>query len=404
MWMGGAVPLGYDVPIGADRALTTNVDEARTVRTIFGWFLQSGNLYALQKKLDAEGVRSKRWTSTRGRVMGGCRFSRGALRHLLGNRTYLGEIPHKGQVHPGRHVGIVDRPVFEAAQALLASNSSRRRGRVSRASGMLLNGILFDADGLLMEPTFGQQGNRRYEYYASKAMPRSGLDGEPDDAIRRVPAHSIDDLVKTWATKLLASEVGVPSRDEVRRLVGRVEIHPSTVQVVVRSRALPGRPSLRSAMEQVRGCSRPDERVMTDPSQSGLIRILLPIRLVIRGGRKWLTSPDGIRVSVPRQPNPKLVRRLRRGHAIVHACGIEPESISPPRNARAPQSARERDLAELAFLAPDLQCAILRGEITVCELKAVPISWTAQRKLLRWPAPIARPGGESERKQASELI
>ena len=403
MWMGGAVPLGYDVPIDADRALAVNAEEAPTVRAIFSWFLQLGNLYALQKKLDGEGVRSKRWTSTRGRVIGGSDFSRGALRHLLGNRTYLGEIAHKGQVHRGRHIGIVDRPTFEAAQAILASNSRRRRGRVSRASGMLLNGILFDADGLLMEPAFGRQGDRRYEYYASKAMPRSGLDGEPDDAIRRVPAYAVDDLVSAWAAKLLASEDGVPSRDDVRRLVGRVEIHPSTVRIVVRSRALPGRPGLRAAMEQVQSCSRPDERVTTDPGPNGLIRILLPVRLVTRGGRKWLTSPEGIRVSVPRQPNPKLVRRLRRGHAIVRACGIEPGSISPPRSTRAPKSARERQLAELAFLAPDLQRAILRGEITACEFAAVPISWTAQRKLVR-PPPIALRSGESERKSAREVV
>src|SRR6202142_3688940 len=103
MWMGGLVPLGYDPPIDGGRALVVNPAEAQIVRTIFGWFLQAGNLLVLQKRLDQEGIRSKRWVSTRGRLIGGYQFSRGALRHLLGNRVYLGEIAHGAVVHPGRH-------------------------------------------------------------------------------------------------------------------------------------------------------------------------------------------------------------------------------------------------------------------------------------------------------------
>jgi DNA invertase Pin-like site-specific DNA recombinase len=390
MWMGGCVPLGYDVPVDQSRALVVNDDEAQTVRTIFRWFLQSGNLYALQNKLDAEGVGSKRWTSTRGRVMGGCKFSRGALRHLLGNRTYLGEIPHKGQVHPGRHSCVVDRPTFEAAQALLAANSGRRRTRISRASQMLLCGLLFDADGLSMEPCIGGPATKRYEYYASKPLPRSGLRGQLDDAIRRVPAHAIDRLVRTLVAQLLPSPDEVPSNLEVRGIIARVEIHPSTVQIVVCSRALPGRQSARSAIEVVRSHCRPGEHVLVDPNDSGLLRIVLPLRFVTYGGRKWLTSPSGRRVPAPKQPSPLLVRSLRRGHAIARACGIEPDSVAPARNARAPTSAHDRKLAVLAFLAPDLQRAILHGEITACDLEAIPISWTAQRRLLGWQPPVAR--------------
>jgi site-specific DNA recombinase len=390
MWMGGGVPLGYDVPVDASRAIVVNDDEARTVQTIFRWFLESGNLYALQNKLDAEGVRSKRWTSAQGRVMGGCRFSRGALRHLLANRTYLGEIPHKGQAHPGRHAAIVDQPTFEAAQALLAANSARRRTRVGRASHMLLCGLLFDGDGFSMEPCFARRAGKRYEYYACKPTPRAGLGGEIDDAIRRVPAHAIDRLVRTLAAQLLASRDEVPSNLEVRRIIARVEIHPSTVQIVVSSRTLPGRPSARSAMGQVRSCCRPGEHVLVDPRDSGLLRVVLPLRFVTRGGRKWLTSPAGRRVSAPRQPNARLVRNLRRGHAIVRDCGIEPDSASPGKSTRAPSSARDRKLAELAFLAPDLQRAILCGEIVACELDTVPISWSAQRRRLGWPQPAAR--------------
>ena len=40
---------------------------------------------------------------------------------------------------------------------------------------------------------------------------------------------------------------------------------------------------------------------------------------------------------------------------------------------------RERQLARLAFLAPDIQAAIVRGEITELRLKGLPVSWAEQR-------------------------
>ena len=42
-------------------------------------------------------------------MIGGKPFSRGALYLMLRNRTYRGEIIHKGQSHPGEHTPIIDR-------------------------------------------------------------------------------------------------------------------------------------------------------------------------------------------------------------------------------------------------------------------------------------------------------
>jgi site-specific DNA recombinase len=53
-------------------------------------------------------------------------FSRGALYMMLQNRTYLGEIVHKGQFYPGEHTPIVDQPLWDAVQAQLASNAAER--------------------------------------------------------------------------------------------------------------------------------------------------------------------------------------------------------------------------------------------------------------------------------------
>jgi DNA invertase Pin-like site-specific DNA recombinase len=39
MWMGGTVPLGYDLK---DRKLVVNPEEARAVRNLFGLYLEAG--------------------------------------------------------------------------------------------------------------------------------------------------------------------------------------------------------------------------------------------------------------------------------------------------------------------------------------------------------------------------
>src|SRR6201746_1273558 len=56
MWMGGKVPLGYDV---RDRKLVVNATEAATVRRVFERFAEIGSATALTKVLRAEGVTTK---------------------------------------------------------------------------------------------------------------------------------------------------------------------------------------------------------------------------------------------------------------------------------------------------------------------------------------------------------
>ena len=92
MWMGGFVPLGYDVK---DRKLVINEAEAATVRMIFERFVAIGSATTLAKALVAEGVRNKR----------GKPIDKGFLYKLLNNRVYLGEAVHKGTAYRGRARG-----------------------------------------------------------------------------------------------------------------------------------------------------------------------------------------------------------------------------------------------------------------------------------------------------------
>src|SRR4051812_39937068 len=93
MWMGGNVPLGYDV---RERKLIVNAAEATTVRMIFQFYASIGSVRLLGHELDRLGVVSKRREGAGGVLAGGNRLCRGALYTLLQNPIYRGEIGHQG--------------------------------------------------------------------------------------------------------------------------------------------------------------------------------------------------------------------------------------------------------------------------------------------------------------------
>ena len=138
MWMGGTVPLGYDVE---DRKLVVNKTEARTVVDIYRRYLRLKSVRALRAELNAAGIRSKRRIRPDGTKYGNQRFSQGALYLMLQNRTYRGEATHKGNAYPGEHAAIVDKPLWDAVQAVLAENRVARASGANTKAPSLLTGI-----------------------------------------------------------------------------------------------------------------------------------------------------------------------------------------------------------------------------------------------------------------------
>ena len=319
MWMGGTVPLGYEVPTDASRALVLNEAEATTVRTIFKAYLELGSVPVLQRWLDARGIRSKRRITRGGRVMGGLPFSRGALFHLLRNRTYLGLIVHQHQAHPGRHAAIVETAVFDAVQAKLDANARRHNARSGRVARAPFTGRIFDIDGQPMSPSFthGQRG-QVYRYYVSAPLQPGRRDGDAE------------------ALQLLL---------------------PVTLLATLRARLEPG------------------ETAQPDAADTALLRLIVPVRMRRRGGRSWIlgsTSPGS-------QRDPVLIKALRAAHAMLGA-----DHAGLPVLKAAPSSSYPRRLVRLAFLAPDLQRAILAGRqppgLTLAQLMRTPIPslWSEQ--------------------------
>ncbi|MDP9086081.1 MAG: recombinase family protein, partial [Pseudomonadota bacterium] len=165
MFMGGPVPLGYNV---VDRKLIIDEGEAATVRMIFTRYLELGSGRALQVELDQRGVRSKRRTYRGGRPYGEQPISRGPLYVILQNRIYVGDMVHKGKAYPGLHDPIIDAELFDRVQAQLASARVQRRHGVNAREPSLLAGLMRDEHGRMMSPSHAVKQQRRYRYYVSQ--------------------------------------------------------------------------------------------------------------------------------------------------------------------------------------------------------------------------------------------
>ncbi|KAB2910307.1 MAG: recombinase family protein, partial [Dechloromonas sp.] len=187
MWMGGFVPLGYDVK---DRKLIVNKTEAAIVRMIFERFIKIGSATELVRRLRAEGIRGKQ----------GKLVDKGYVYKLLNNRVYVGEAVHKGTAYPGEHEAIVDRTLWDRVRAIL-QDSPRKRGAHTRAqTPALLKGLIFGPTGRAMTPSHTRKGDRLYRYYVSTDVLKRDAE---TCVIRRVSAAEIESAVVNQLRSLL---------------------------------------------------------------------------------------------------------------------------------------------------------------------------------------------------------
>jgi DNA invertase Pin-like site-specific DNA recombinase len=194
MWMGGFVPMGYDVK---DRKLIVNDAEAKTVRMIFERFAALGSASTLARALHAENFRNKR----------GKRIDKGFIYKLLNNRVYLGEAVHKGTSYPGEHDAIVTQELWDRVHATLKEGPRARGARNRNRSEALLKGIIFTDTGAAMTPTYTRKGERLYHYYTSMDLIRN-RDSRGGEGPMRLAAAMVDSAVIT----------------EMRRIIGTPEV------------------------------------------------------------------------------------------------------------------------------------------------------------------------------------
>jgi len=400
LWMGGLVPLGYDLK---DRNLIINPIEAETVRALFRLYLELGTVRRLKEKADRRSLVTRRRQLSSGRVLGGGPFTRGHLYCLLSNPIYAGHVRHRGATYSGRHDAIVDPETFEAVQRQLAGNAANRHSRTNANAPSLLTGLVYDETGDRLCPTHANKKGRRYRYYISKRLMRgTGSEGWrlPSSELERVVLKAVrnflcDELQIARALRLdsaqidsvrkiidraaelargLADDSQTDRRGTLSALLHRIVLDPDSITVEIRSLGLAGLVGV------------PENDAHADLEQP--IQVTVPIQLKRRGIEAKLQMTRG--GELPRPSDGKLLNVIAEAHQWI-------DDLAQGRAASVRDIARSinRDTGEisrtlpLAFLSPDIVEAVVDSrqpiELTsrkLKRLKTLPRRWREQRRLL----------------------
>ncbi|EYD75857.1 Site-specific recombinase, DNA invertase Pin-like protein [Rubellimicrobium mesophilum DSM 19309] len=429
MWMGGMLPLGYDRhPDPQLQQLVVNEPEAEQVRRLFRLYDELGCLGQVERAAAARGITSKPRVTRTGQKAGGLQLTRGQIHHLLTNITYRGLTKHKDEAYPGLHPAIVEQDLWDKVQARMQEASARPRGRRGRLAAEVvaaeqgnragagrearrsdecadraadgswrtsqtatpsstalpspLTGKLRDDTGDRLTPTHSVKAGRRIRYYASHRL----ITGPADPSGWRLPAPTLEEAVAAMlaehlaraaeghallaepdaqgavALRMAAAELAAglrePSRrdDLLRRLVASGEIGPGRLALCLDSQALA-------------------DALATSPEalSPAVLACEAPIEMRRRGVELKIVA--GERAPAPDRT---LLRTLAKAHAWAFAIRKgEPVIAIARRESRSESFIRSR--AELAFLSPRIQEAILDGR--------QPVDLTLER-IIRTPLPL----------------
>jgi site-specific DNA recombinase len=412
MWMGGTIPLGYDVK---QRKLVVNDSEAKLVNDIYRWYLKLGSVSKLKMYLDERGIKTKIRVNSDGHQAGGGSFFRGPLYLILQNPIYRGIVRHQNQSYPGEHEAIVPQDIWQQVQDQLRSDNGGRRNDVRAHCSSMLLGLLEDADGNRFRPSHTVKNGRRYRYYF---LPKAGPEFEERGKSVRLPAYDVerqvclrlqsflqspneilkdlispDDQSRTtqWlitAAKKKASDLSSGSPDTirnfVRKVVRRITFRMDKMDVEA------SRSELRASFTDDKS-ERPLGTPLLQQEANGndLIRLPVDVRLKRCGKEmRLVVSPDSSR--------PEIVTPVLKAVVLAHKwregvlAGETPDRKVAAKHLHL-KSEYFRRILGCAFLAPDILEEILdrrySSDLTVKKLcwRQLPMDWQEQREQLGFP-------------------
>ena len=429
MWMGGAVPMGYEA---RDKKLVINPQEAEIIRRIFHLYLEIGSVRLLNERLDelrlvtkargqAGGSKAVDCWSGRSagkipvsqrsqRVSGGKPFTRGHLHWLLTNPIYVGDIRHKDQIVVGQHDAIIDRQLWDAVQRTLKGQANPRSRSGNLVGGSLLGGLLFDETGDRLTPSHAIKNGRRYRYYISQRLMQAR---KRDASGWRLPAEELEAMILAAMRILVADHrqlggiIGMEGREanavmvamdratefgrslsmpldtlaleNLRSVVARIDIEPGQLSLTLSRDGLSRCLGLDSGNRQNDSAPSPDSATVTISLPFDVRRRGVEARLVIGGDEQRPPSIDQRLIDTIARAM-SWMQRLTSGTTKTTAEVAREDGIDDGEISR---------VLPLAFLAPDIVEAIVRGRQPVAlttrylkRLKPLPASWVEQRRLL----------------------
>ena len=403
MWMGGLVPLGYEV---RDRQLAVVESEAATVRHIFQRYCELGSVRLLKEDLDRDGLRSKLRVASNGSRSGespsrAARSTPCCATPFTSARSDTKARAIRASISRSLNVQCGKEPRNCCASMGFVSMASR----ADRCSSPLI-GKLFDDKGERLTPSHAVKGNRRYRYYVSRSLMKGAarksgqgwrvpaleiernlaaavakiLDERTaivaDVDVAGVDAHDITSIFATaaeWSTRLRSE---AEASTALKTLVDRAELHQDGIRLSIR---LP-----------IRTSGKPAANATTHLS----ITRQIPLRVRRRGMEMRLVIGGGSGSS------PRIDSTILKATARAHRWF---DDLVSGRSASMVEIGKREGVGKryvsrmirLAFLAPAIVERIAEGrqppELTAQFLSTgrgdFPLSWQAQEKLLGFADP-----------------
>ena len=213
-WFVGKAPYGYR-NVRREGRCVTEVDPpaAENVKRIYHLYAYEPlTLDALRDRLHADGLTYRQDSP---------KFTRSKLHAILTDRSYIGEIPFKGQWYPGKQAPLIERSTWDRVQSLLG-------GHVYHAHQMTFAGEFMTCGhcgraitGEQVIKRFKTTGERRYVYYRCSGynapghprhrVPEAELDRQVLELFGRMKVEDAD--VRDWFRAVLASQTRDAQKD-----------------------------------------------------------------------------------------------------------------------------------------------------------------------------------------------
>jgi site-specific DNA recombinase len=409
MWMGGAIPLGYDANEGK---LIVNESEVEIIKFIFDSFIRTSSATQVTRMTKAMGYKSKARRSKRGNYYPARDFTKSSLYQILNNKLYLGKIEHKekGEVYDGQHDAIISTETFNQVQAILNTNVKYRQRKSKNDRPYLLKGLLKDPKGYSLTPTYSKKKDKIYRYYVSTHAIKTSYDNCP---LKTINAQFLEDIILDQAKRALTNVEWVQrmqSRNDnavtlpdirkslknfdmmwaelfpaeqariIQLVIDHIVVHPDKIIITFHP----------SGMLSVLHQFMPDLKIHGNIDDQMVMEI--PVRFQRKTKRKNITTPDGRNCFDMSNDNidDALIKAIGRAHHWQEMLDKrEVKSIQEIAEQENLSGTYTQKIIRLTDLAPDITSAILDGKQpqslqinTLIKGKPLPLDWNEQRKYL----------------------
>ena len=398
MWMGGTVPLGYDV---VDKKLIINKKEAKLVRLIFDKYCACKSEREVKDYVNQQGYHTKlRKSKTTGQVIQKA-FSHININYILRNPVYKGKVVHKGKTYDGLHEAIISETQWDTVQQIKERNRENRFNPVKIQRMHLLQGLIeCGCCHHAMVPTYTIKKNKRYEYYVSVHAVKEGykhceLGSIPAGELEQYVLHQIQHIIQSpkiideiaKQIKPEMPQIGISEivellkdpeiffnklppdvlREVLEMLISRIVVYPDHVII----RLLPlGQEGLKL-----------NKKLKASLCVDGLTELDGKICFVRKRGQLKILAPEEKKTNI----DMTLLQSLIKAHTWQSKIddGLSPLQLSRKEHLDRSYMAR---IMSLTRLAPDIIEAIIAGRqplsLKISDLvkEPIPVSWVDQRK------------------------